>query len=133
MEMDEERFATQRGRLLSRTTSLRENEALAVAYAELGYSVNGISKNIGTSASPVKEYLEKAMALYGMEMTLTIDPDEELPTYEQVEPGYHRTLSEAERREWVKLVDRYSSKLPQEWANSVLESAAEDGVSLATE
>ena len=133
MDTGEGRFATQRGRLLARTTGLREKEALAVAYAELGYSANGISKKIETSESTVKEYLEKAMALYGMEITLTIDPDQELPEYEQVEPGYHRSLPEEERQEWVKLVDRYKSKLPQEWANSVLESASEDGVSLVTD
>jgi predicted transcriptional regulator len=133
MGMDENRFATQRGRLLARTTDLREKEALAVAYAELGYSINGVSKNIDASESTVKEYLEKATALYGMEIALTINPDQELPEYDQVEPGYHRDLPEEEQQEWVKLVHRYKSKLPQEWANSVLKSASEDGVSSLTE
>ena len=131
--MDDERFATLRARLISRTNpELREKEAQAVAYSELGYSVNGISTEMDTTTSTVKQYLEKAMALCGMDITLTIDPDGELPEYKRVEPGYHRTIDGEERDEWLKLIERHSSKLPKEWVNSVLDEAREDGLSVVT-
>lgn len=126
--MDVHRYATQRGRYLTRTTDLREPEAKAIAYTERGYSINGVAKNIDTSESTVKTYMERAMAMYGLEITETLLPNEEPPDYEAVDPGYHRTLeNEANQKKWLKYVDRYREKLPQEWVHSVLEEAKEDG------
>jgi hypothetical protein len=127
-EIDEERYATQRGRYLARTTDLRAPEAKAISYAELGYSTIGISKQIDVSQSTVQEYLEKAMALYGLDIAETLLPDEEPPDYERVEPGYHDTLSDEEGSVWVKYVDRHRDKLPREWVHDVTSSAREDGL-----
>lgn len=125
--MDNHRLATERGRYLARTTDLRRPEARAIAYAEFGFSHNGIAKQIETSESTVKDYLERAMALYGLEITKTLLPDKEPPDYDRVEPTYHRTLEfKTERQKWIKYVDRHQNRLPQEWVNSVLKTAEED-------
>lgn len=127
--MDVQRYATQRGRYLARTTDLRKPEAKAIAYAEQGFSINGISKKLDVSESTVKDYLERAMAQYGLEIAETLLPDEEPPDYEKVGPGYHRNLKNTQdKEEWVKLVDRHRDKLPQEWVHNVLGPAKNDGI-----
>lgn len=134
MDYDDDRYATQRSRYLAKTTELRKPEAKAVAYTERGYSFDGVAKQMDTSESTVKDYMQRAMALYGLEVTETLLPDEEPPDYdgEEVEPGYHESLSEYEREKWVKFVTRHQDKLPQEWAHEVVEAARADGVPVDT-
>jgi DNA-binding CsgD family transcriptional regulator len=134
MDYDDDRYATQRSRYLAKTTELRKPEAKAVAYTERGYSFDGVAKQMDTSESTVKDYMQRAMALYGLEITETLLPDEEPPDYddEEVEPGYHESLSEYEREKWVKFVTRHQDKLPQEWAHDVVEAARADGVPVDT-
>jgi len=127
-ELTDERYTIQRGRYLARTTDLRAPEAEAISYAELGYSTSGISKQIDVSQSTVQEYLEKAMALYGLEIAETLLPGEESSDYERVEPGYHNTLQEEERSVWLTYVNRHRDKFPQEWVHEVISSAREDGI-----
>lgn len=128
--MDDHRYATQRGRYLARITDLREPEAKAIAYTELGYSFNGLAKHLDTSESTVKDYMGKAMALYGLGITETLLPEQELPDYQRVDPGYHRSLSNRRDKEkWIQLVDRYREKLPREWVTDVLREAKADGIS----
>lgn len=129
-ELSEDRYTTQRGRYLARTTDLREPEAEAVSYSELGYSISGISKKMDVSQSTIQEYLEKAMALYGLEIAETLLPDDDPPDYERVEPGYHETIPEEEQEVWVKYVDRHRDKLPKEWVHDVVSAAKEDGIEL---
>lgn len=127
--MDDERYATQRSRYLARKTDLRKPEALAVAYSERGYSFNGAAKRMDASESTVKKYMERAMALYGLEIAETILPDEDIPDYERVDSEYPQTLThEQERERWIQLVDRHQENLPQEWVNEVLEQAEHDGL-----
>ncbi|USZ68868.1 hypothetical protein NGM10_03815 [Halorussus salilacus] len=130
--MDDDRYATQRGRYLAQITELRKPEATAVAYTERGYSFDGVAKHMDTSESTIKDYMQRAMALYGLEITETLLPDEEPPDYEKVEPRYHETLNEQEREKWVQFVVRHQDKLPQEWAYEVIEAAREDGVPVDT-
>lgn len=132
-EYDEDRYTTQRGRYIAKTTVLRDPEAKAVAYSERGYSFDGIAKHLDTSESTVQGYLERAMALYGLEVAATVLPSEEPGEIERVEPGYHRTLeSETERRKWLKFVKRHEEKLPTEWLHDVLEAARADGISVSS-
>lgn len=127
--MNDHRRVAKRGRYLAQTTDLRPPEGMAVAYTELGFSFNGIAKNIDTTETTVRGYIERAMALYGLDIAETLLPGEESPDYEQVEPTYYRTLeNETEQRAWVKYVVRHEDRLPQEWVNSALEAAREDGV-----
>lgn len=128
MDYDDDRYATQRGRYLAKTTELRKPEATAVAYTERGHSFDGVAKQMDTSESTIKDYMQRAMALYGLGITETLLPDEEPPDYDQVEPGYHETLDEYERKKWAEFVVRHREKLPQEWAHEVIEAAREDGV-----
>jgi predicted transcriptional regulator len=130
--MDDDRYATQRGRYLAQTTELRKPEATAIAYTELGYSFDGVAKQMDTSESTVKDYMQRAMAQYGLEMAETLLPDEEPSDYEEVKPGYHETLDEYEREKWVKFVTRHQEKLPQEWAHEVVQAARDDGVPVDT-
>lgn len=133
MDYDDDRYATQRGRYLAKTTELRKPEAKAVAYTERGYSFDGVAKQMDTSESTVKDYMERAMALYGLEITETLLPDEEPPDYDdEVDPGYHETLDESDQEKWVKFVTRHQDKLPQEWAHEVVEAARDDGVPVDT-
>lgn len=132
MDYDDDRYATQRGRYLAKTTDLRKPEAEAVAYTERGYSFDGVAKRMDTSESTVKDYMQRAMALYGLEITETLLPEEEPPDYDTVEPGYHETLDEQEREKWIQFVVRHQEKLPQEWAHEVIETAREDGIPVET-
>lgn len=125
---DDHRYAVQRARYLARDTDLSKDQATAVAYAERGYSVSGTSQHVSTSESTIKTYRERAMAMYGMEITETLLPEEDPPDYEIVDAGYHRSLHKVDQKKWVKLVDRHRDQLPQEWVNSVLEAAREDGL-----
>jgi DNA-binding CsgD family transcriptional regulator len=127
--MEDERYARQRSSFLVRTTDLREPEAEAIAYSELGYSISGIGKMIDTSGSTVQNYLERAMALYGLDIAEPAPKEDLQQSCELIEPGYHRTLeSDKEKEEWVKFVDRHRDKIPQEWVHEVLEAAESDGI-----
>jgi len=61
----DERLAHERARYLEATTSLRGDEAEAVAYSELGYSTSTIARKLGSTSSTVSAYLERAIAAYG--------------------------------------------------------------------
>lgn len=63
----DERLAHERARYLEATTSLRDDEADALAYSELGYSTSAIARELGSTASTVTTYLERAIAAYGPE------------------------------------------------------------------
>jgi len=122
---DDDRYATQRGRYLSRTTELRKPEAKAVAYSELGYSSNGIAKKLDTGESTVEGYLEKAIARYGFEICeFVFTGEEELPDYDPVDPDYFQDRpAKTDRKKWVDMVERYGDKLPADWVNDVLDTA----------
>lgn len=129
--MDDDRYATQRGRYISRATELREPEAKAVAYSERGYSRHGIAKSIDRNENTVQDYLERAQARYGLNSILTLFPNQfdDPPELEPAEPGYHRNLSPKEEKiKWLKLVDKHSDKLPQEWVLAVFDAAEQDGL-----
>lgn len=127
LDVSSNRFTTQRARFLARSTKLREPEAKAVAYSEAGYSISGISKNIDVSQSTVQEYLERAMALYGLDICETLLPNETPTEVERVNPGYHNQLDKEDRSKWLTYVRRHKDKLPQEWVHEVIDSAKEDG------
>lgn len=129
--MDEAREVTQRARYIGRTTELREIEAKAVAYSEQGYSFNGVAKQIDVAESTTQQYMERAMALYGLDIAEPILPNEDYPDYERVGPGYHRQLHKKDQKLWIKYVDRHRDKLPQEWVHNVIETAREDGIKIA--
>ena len=121
--MDDDRYATQRARYISRTTDLRKPEARAVAYSERGYSIRGAAKRLDTTESTVQAYLQRAMARYGLGVSETLLPGEEPPELEEVSPEYHRELAGPEKRTWLTYVDRHREKLPQEWVAGVEDSA----------
>lgn len=129
----DERYATQRARYLARSTNLRKIEGEAVAFAERGYSANGIAKKMDTSASTAQGYLKRAWAEYGMEVGLEkVLPGEQPPDYERVDPGYHRDLPPEERERWVGLVVDHADKLPADWVADVLDEAKADGLRART-
>ena len=125
VEMDDERYVELRGRYIAKTTELRLPESEAIAYAERGYSSNGISKQMDVSESTVKDYLRRAMALYGLEIAETLLPDEPEPDYDKVSPDYHKDLESKEKQKWAEYVHRYKDKLPKEWYNDVKKSIRE--------
>ncbi|MFB6224890.1 MAG: helix-turn-helix transcriptional regulator [Candidatus Paceibacteria bacterium] len=124
-EMDDERYVELRGRYIAKTTQLRLPESEAIAYAERGYSSNGISKQMNVSESTVKDYLRRAMALYGLEIAETLLPNEPEPDYDKVNPDYHKDLGSKEKQKWIEYVKRYNDKLPKEWYNNVKNSIKE--------
>ena len=124
--MNEERYATRRTSYLARTTELRRPEANAVAWSELGYTHAGITKRIDSSEGTVKQYLERAMARYGVEISHAVMPDTEPPDYEIVGPDYLDELSREVKKQWLRLVDQHRNSLPQEWVAKVEEAAEEE-------
>ncbi|WP_224271046.1 hypothetical protein [Haloprofundus salinisoli] len=130
---DDDRYATQRARYLSRKTELRMVEAKAVAYSERGYSVSGMARAMDTNPGTAQGYLELAEAQYGFEITETTHlPGEEVADYEPVEPGYHETLARKDAQTWVDLVEKHQKRLPATWAHNVLDAAREDGFTPST-
>lgn len=122
----DERFATQKGRYIAKTTELRKNEGTAIAWSELGYSNGGIAKKMDTSEGTVSSWKGRAMALYGLEIAHALLPEEERREFEQVTPSYIDDLEPRERRvAWLEKVLRHEDKLPQEWVANVKERAME--------
>lgn len=129
---DDEHYATHRSSMLARDLELRPPETEAIAYCELGYSWSGAAREMDSSESTVKSYVERAICLYGFEIaesTVTMD-DTELPEYERVEPDYWKTREGSDRRQWMNLVLNYEGKLPAEFVADVEESAREHGLYL---
>lgn len=127
---NEERYASQRGRMLSKQTELRRVEGEALAYIERGYSYNGAAKQMDTSKGTVKSYVEKAIALYGFEVAeqKVLDDDDELPQYEQVDSDYFMSRSGPDRRKWLGLVMDHEGSLPAEFVEDVRDAAMERGL-----
>lgn len=129
---DDDRYATQRATSLARITDLRRTEAEAIAYSERGYSSSGIAKRMDTTESTVKSYLERAMALYGLEIAFPLTTEElenSPPSHERVAPDYYRSLPHRSlKKDWLKYVQRHSERIPVEWQNAVFENAREDGL-----
>jgi hypothetical protein len=64
---DADRGAEKRARYLARTTDLEHKHALAVAYAERGFSESGIADQMDTTAGTVGNYLDMVAEKYGPE------------------------------------------------------------------
>lgn len=129
---NDERYATQRGRMLSRELDLRRPEGEALAYVERGYSFGGAADEMDTSKGTVKAYVERAICLYGYEVAeqKVLDEDTELPEYKRVDADYWKSREGSDRREWVNLVINFEEKLPAEFVEDVRESAREHGLYL---
>lgn len=122
---NDERYGTQRGRMLSRELDLRRPEGEAIAYCERGYSFGGAAKKMETSKSTVKSYVERAICLYGFEIAenMVTEDTVDLPEYERVDPDYFNTRTEEDGVKWVKLVLDYEGKLPAGFVEDVREAA----------
>lgn len=118
---DDEHYATHRSRMLSRDLELRHVEAEAIAYCERGYSWAGAASEMGSGEGTVKNYVERAMCLYGYEIAenVVLESDDELPEYDRVSPDYFKTRAHGDDRDWVDLVMNYSEKLPAEFVEKV--------------
>lgn len=127
---NDDRYATQRGRMLSRELDLRRPEGEAIAYCERGYSFGGAADKMDTSKGTVKNYVERAICLYGYEIAenLVIDDDEELPDYDRVEPDYMTARTREDGRKWVGLVMNYEGKLPADFVEDVREASLKNGL-----
>ena len=123
--MDEDRYTTRRTSYLARITELRRSEAEAVAWSELGYSYGGIAKMMDSSKGTVKQYMQRAMALYGLRISEPVMPDEEPPDYERVGPEYLNELGDEVKKRWLRILDDQRDGLPQEWVAEI-EDAAEN-------
>jgi DNA-binding CsgD family transcriptional regulator len=115
----DERYATLRGRHLSKTTALGVAEATAVAWSELGYSRRAIAREMGVGSSTVKSYHERAMVLYGLEILETHVPDAEETDYERVGSEYVAGLSPFRARVWREAFERQRRGLPEAWVAEV--------------
>ncbi|QIB75754.1 hypothetical protein GL213_03960 [Halogeometricum borinquense] len=115
----DERYATLRGRYLSKTTDLRLKEATAVAWSELGYSRRAIAREMEIGESTVKGYHEKAMALYGLELLEAHVPDAEQIDYDRIDADYVTQLSGRRKQAWLEAFDSHRGRLPQEWVSEV--------------
>lgn len=129
---DDEHYATLRSSMLAHNPDLRRPEAEAIAYTEPGYSFSGAAEEMDTSKGTVKNYVERAICLYGFEVAeqKVLEDDTELPEYERVDADYWKTREGSDQREWVNLVLNYDEKLPAEFAEDVRESARENGLYL---
>lgn len=115
----DDRYATLRGRYLSKTTELRLKEATAVAWSELGYSRSGIAKEMDTNESTVQEYFQKAIALYGLRILETTVPEAENQDYNRIDAEYAMQLSGKRKQDWLDAFNRQKDSLPQEWVAEV--------------
>lgn len=73
---DPERWATERGRFIKRTTQLDDTDAEIVAYAELGFSSAGIAKKIELGHSTVKSHFEEIKDNAVTSVLMTRKPDQ---------------------------------------------------------
>jgi hypothetical protein len=62
---DDDRAAVERARYLDRTTGLGRSHALAVAYAELGYSDAALARRVGVTPGTATAWLDDAADRYG--------------------------------------------------------------------
>lgn len=125
---EHDRYAAERARVLERTTPLREPEARALAYSELGYSTSGIARRVDVSRGTVREYLERATALFGPRAVEPLGPGEDPPDLERVEPGFQAQLGADHLVvAWLEAVAGQADALPEEWVLSVADGAGADG------
>ena len=115
----EDRYATLRGRYLSKTTELRIKEATAVAWSELGYSISEIAKKMDTTESTVDDYHNKAIALYGLEILENLVPEAGNADYDRIDAEYVIDLPRQRKEAWKDSFNRKKKSLPQEWVAEV--------------
>jgi hypothetical protein len=73
---DDDRAAVERARYLDRTTGLGRSHALAVAYAELGYSDAALARRVGVTPGTATAWLDDAADRYGAEAVYPTPADE---------------------------------------------------------
>jgi len=89
-ETDVDRNAHRRADYLQQTTTLAHEEALVLAYSELGFSDRTIARKLDLDHSTVETHLERAVARFGPIVAahrVNIDRTHDL------EPVCHRSLS----------------------------------------
>jgi hypothetical protein len=114
------REARERGRFLARTTDLSDQQARAVAYAELGYSPTGIASRIDSTSSTVKRYLERAAIQYGFDTIYHPKPVDDRGRT-KLEPITHEdvlALAPRTREWWVETAEKHEDAAPS-WTERV--------------
>ena len=113
------RGARERARFLQRKTDLTEREALAFAFAKLGFSPAGVATRTGFGQGSVERYLERVAVAYGHETAyqpafVERDDDVEPVTEDEVMSYHERT-----KRWWLSAAADHPDMAP-EWARDRL-------------
>jgi hypothetical protein len=108
-----ENKAKERGRYIAATTALRDAEAEAIAYSELGFSEAGIAKKIDSTTSTVGEYLDRAVAQYGPEIAHARADFDAERDFEEVTAEEISSWPTHYRETWRDAVDRHPDRAPE--------------------
>jgi len=124
--VSDERYATQRGSQLARTTDLGRKAAEAIAWSEKGYSRSAIASRMDSTAGTIKDYHERAMAMYGFEILEEhVAEGDGLPEYDRVDADYLEESGRTrdELKDWVRMVLNNEGRLEVEMTNTVRDQA----------
>lgn len=106
--------AKERGRYVAATTDLRDAEAEAIAYSELGFSEGGIAKKIDSTTSTVGEYLDRAVAQYGPEVAHARADFQPQRDFEEVTADRITEWPTHYRETWRDAVEAHPDRAPDD-------------------
>lgn len=92
-DADKRRQAKERAQYLRVTTDLDADEALAVAWKEMGYAAPAIARRCGCAPVTIEKRLDRAIAQYGLEAAHPTE-EAERGDLEAISPAYFEALSE---------------------------------------
>lgn len=114
-----DRDTLKRARYLARTAGLNEQQSLALAYREQGFSTSGIASEIGSTEGTVRSYMRRIAAQYGLEAIWTKTEDERTDL-EEVTPERLDELSDEVRKDWREQASHFPEHVPEAVRNEVV-------------
>ncbi|MGB9966135.1 hypothetical protein [Halobacterium hubeiense] len=122
-DQEEERYAKRRANYLERHLDVRDVEAQAIAWSEMGYTDSAIAKKMDSTKGTVSNWQERVAVEYGQEV-LFPQVREERGDYERLDDEDVLELPR-ERREWYYgLVESHTDRAP-EFARSLVNMDSE--------
>lgn len=111
---DGERAAAERGRYLTRVhQGLRDEQARAVAYRELGWSSSGIARKVDVGKATVQTWLEQVATRHGLRAVETKPESErEGPLPTPATDELRAELSPGVLAEYLELAQRHPGHVP---------------------
>lgn len=115
-----DRDTLKRARYLARTAGLNEQQSLALAYREQGYTASGIADKIDSTEGTVRSYMRRIAAQYGLSATET-KVEEERTDLEEVDHERLIALSDEVLDQYKEIARHAPEHVPETVRDEVLD------------